>query len=189
MESKPRHPALSSVFALFWGFLSSTFFFLTPEILLTGLAIHRVKSALWAALWALVGTLIGGSLLYFFATIKSQEALCLIAKIPGVDQIALNTAIDYLQIDKLAMPILAILSWTPAKIYFTASGAISYTYWKMLLITLPPLAVRYFAMVGLFSWIFEGTWHEEKRWIRFGVWGLFWFVFYLVYFALLYWLT
>jgi membrane protein YqaA with SNARE-associated domain len=54
--------------ALVWGFAEATVFFIVPDVLISRVALRDLRGALVASGWALVGSLLGGTVLWFAAT-------------------------------------------------------------------------------------------------------------------------
>lgn len=70
-----------------WGFAEATFFFLVPDILITRIAIRgNLRAALLASACALIGALIGGTVLYYLG--QGETALPLLRasrSLPGIN--------------------------------------------------------------------------------------------------------
>jgi membrane protein YqaA with SNARE-associated domain len=69
--------------AFLWGFAEGTLFFILPDVMLSFVALYRPRRALWHMLAMLTGAVLGGSVMYVWAT-HGQEARHAVAGVPAV---------------------------------------------------------------------------------------------------------
>jgi len=70
--------------ALAWGFAEATLFFVVPEVLITWVALERLRLAVAASLWALLGALAGGALMFWWGAARHDQALAAVERVPAV---------------------------------------------------------------------------------------------------------
>jgi hypothetical protein len=70
--------------ALLWGFAEATLFFVVPEVLITWVALDRLRLALDACLLALAGALVGGVLMYSWGAARNDQAVAAVDLVPAV---------------------------------------------------------------------------------------------------------
>jgi membrane protein YqaA with SNARE-associated domain len=69
--------------AFLWGFAESTLFFILPDVMLSFVALYRPRRALVLMLAMLMGAVLGGSVMYVWAT-HGQGAHYAVARVPAV---------------------------------------------------------------------------------------------------------
>jgi len=78
--------------AFVWGLAEATVFFIAPEVLVSWLALGNPLRALRAAFFALIGGIIGITILYLWGGRDPFSAMALLSAVPGVGQAALESA-------------------------------------------------------------------------------------------------
>lgn len=68
-----------------WGFAEATLFFLVPDVLITWLAVRRLRDGLWGSLAATVGALCGGLLMYAWGSHDAPGALTALDHVPAIN--------------------------------------------------------------------------------------------------------
>lgn len=176
-----------NIISAFWGFLAAVALFIAPDVYLTCVGITSYKRAVLCCLSALLGTLLGGAAMYFWADMNFYQANALLVRLPGISEELVRQVQVSLGkhgvIEVLWGPIL----WIPYKIYAALCGAARLNFWAFLLLTIPFHFVRYFvfASIGaflnrtLFRWFFPV--------VKYGLVVIGWGVFYYFYFQKMGW--
>ena len=140
----------------FWGAAEATLFFIVPDVLLSWIALRDLRRALLACLWALLGALLGGSLIWVVGSIDPEPTRDVFAKIP---------AISPAMIDRVHEQILDLGPWavfvgpltgTPYKIYALEAASAGFGVLAFLLISVPARLLRFVLVVLLTSAIAMG---------------------------------
>jgi membrane protein YqaA with SNARE-associated domain len=111
--------------AFAWGFLEATVFFIVPDVLLTGIALGRVKSALSAALVATGGAMLGGIVMYQAGHRAPDAARTLLCAVPGIGSSLVADVRADLDAHGECALLLGLARGRPYKIYAVESGAAS----------------------------------------------------------------
>jgi membrane protein YqaA with SNARE-associated domain len=126
------------VIAALWGVAEATLFFVVPDVLLSAIAIRNPRAALVASLLAVLGAMVGGSLMYFWGAKNPDAAVRIVAAVPAVGPEMMTRVRAELRERGSIAVVLGPLSATPYKTYAVQAAAAGIPYWLFLLIT--PLA-------------------------------------------------
>jgi membrane protein YqaA with SNARE-associated domain len=172
------------VIALGWGFAEATFFFVVPDVWIGLLALFSWRAGLRAVAWAVVGALIGGSLMYLVgAQLDRESAARLLDVVPAVSPKMIERVEDEMRESGPPSMLLGPLQGTPYKFYAWAAGVQAQPLGAVLLWTIPARAAR-FVLIAVVASI----WGSRVRRITprmdwlFGPYLTAWSVFYASYF-------
>jgi membrane protein YqaA with SNARE-associated domain len=116
LEARGR--ALSRIwFGALWGLAEATVFFLVPDILITASALLSPKRSFAQMIAVLIGSLLGGALLYTAADGYPEEAKNLVLNVPFIRAHTLEEAERQLQDRGLWAMCLGSLTGIPYKTY------------------------------------------------------------------------
>jgi len=103
--------------AFVWGFAEATLFFIIPDVFLSFVAIldwRRTASHVFAAL---IGALLGGSLMFSWSTSDHQRARNAVLNVPFVRQRMLSKVDEGLRTQGMTAALLGSVSGVPYKLY------------------------------------------------------------------------
>lgn len=125
-----------------WGVAEATLFFFVPDVMVGAVALFRPRKALWAALAAIGGALVGGTLMYLVGRTMGPDLLRLVEGVPGIPpEMVSRVHADLLQHGGLAMSF-APLQGIPYKLYVTQWSVFEWGLPAMLGWTIPARAIR-----------------------------------------------
>lgn len=139
--------AWSIVIALVWGFAEATAFFIVPDVYLGFVALFNWRRGLLATLTALLGAMIGGSVMYALAMNNPTGLEVFLARVPMINAALVNEVAQAVHRDGLAAMILGPFQGTPYKIYAVEAGAQSLPFLDFLLVTIPARLERFVLVV------------------------------------------
>jgi len=108
---------LGMALALAWGLAEATLFFLVPDILITLAALFAPRRSAWHLGVAVVGAMIGGSVMYCWAAAKPEAASGAVADVPFVYAWMFQSVIADYGEHGLWAPCFGVTSGIPYKIY------------------------------------------------------------------------
>jgi membrane protein YqaA with SNARE-associated domain len=170
------------IVSLCWGFAEATLFFLIPDVLLSAIALKSGKKALIACAFALLGALIGGTIMYFWGISDPAASQYVVEKVPAIDPSKLQEVKSSLSSDGLIAMILGPAKGIPYKIYAITAASTGISFFAFFLASIPARFGRFF-LVTLISWLI-GTyllqkWSLKQKYI---VWAIVWLIIYVIYF-------
>ena len=80
----------TNALAVVWGFAEATLFFIVPDVLLSWVALRRLRAALLACVFALLGALVGGTAIWIIAQQDPEAIRRLFVLIPAIDSAMLS---------------------------------------------------------------------------------------------------
>jgi membrane protein YqaA with SNARE-associated domain len=137
--------------ALAWGFAEATLFFVVPEVLITCLALDRLRRALTASLLALLGAMAGGALMYWWGTIDHDQALAVVERVPAVSVEMLAEIEASLRERSVLVMIPGAFIGRPYKAYAVQSPSAGITWLPFLLATVPARLIRFLLAAAVTS--------------------------------------
>jgi membrane protein YqaA with SNARE-associated domain len=105
----------------FWGLAEATVFFLVPDILLTAAALFSPKKSFLQTMAVLIGTLMGGALMYTTADRYPDQARSVVLSVPFINQSLLEQAERQMQERGLWAMCIGAFSGIPYKTYAIAA--------------------------------------------------------------------
>ena len=133
-----------------WGLGESVVFFVIPDVFLTLLAVRfGARRALRPAILATVGAVLGGMLVYSWASWHPSSAFGAMEALPGID----TTMVDMVRGDVAAHGNMALLAgpWQgrPYKLFAAASGELDLSLVGLVLLTIPGRLGRFLLSVSV----------------------------------------
>lgn len=164
------------VAAFLWGFAEATLFFIVPDVLLTFIALRSLRSAIIASAFAVIGAIVGGVLMYFFATHSILES------IPAINGALIHHVEQQIAQYGAWSIFLGPLRGIPYKIYAAEWGWQHRELATLVLITIPARAIRFVILSAIAS--FAATVLRKRISDRsiVAIHLFLWTAFYLVYF-------
>jgi len=173
----------SIVIAFVWGFAEATAFFIVPDVYLGFVALFNWRRGLSAMIAALIGAILGGSVMYVVAMNNPSGLNLFLTRVPLIDATLVNDVGDKMRVDGLITLLNGPLRGTPYKIYAAQAGEQSLPFLYFLLMTIPARLERFLPVVLVFGGI--GKWFGAfcEKHTKFVVssyalmWGIIYFVF------------
>ncbi len=183
--AKERFRVCQIPVAFLWGLAESSLFFIVPDVWLTIISRHKLDKTKYQSIgFAILGALVGGTLIYWLGWLYPRQILDLIAQIPGINWLLVRKV--QFQVDNRGLLALMLgpLQGIPYKI-FAAQWGINHGnliwFW---IISIPARGIRFAATAVLtrFIWIYGER--RIKYWNKIDLLLLisFWVFFYLYYF-------
>lgn len=135
--------------ALFWGFAEATFFFIVPDVLLSWIALDRIRAAWAACLWATLGALIGGAVMYAWGAVAVNTASATLDYVPAISPQMCDSVAEQIRTQGAGALFVGPLTGTPYKIYAVQAGGAHLGLLPFLLISVPARLVRFALVTGL----------------------------------------
>lgn len=173
----------SIIIAFVWGFAEATAFFIVPDVYLGFVALFNWRRGLWAMIAALIGAMLGGSVMYTLAMNNPSGLNLFLTRVPLIDSTLVNDVADKMRTDGLITLLNGPLRGTPYKIYAAQAGEQSLPFLYFLLMTIPARLERFLPVVLVFGGIGKwfGTFCEKHtKFVVVGyalLWGIIYFVF------------
>jgi membrane protein YqaA with SNARE-associated domain len=147
-----------TLLAVTWGFAEATLFFIVPDVLLTRIAILRGRRRAFRACgWAVVGSIVGGVLVYYAAAMGHSTGLTRwFDWLPGITPSLMAQAHDGLEDHGVGVLFRGAWSGIPYKLYAMQAGAMHIGWMMFLLASVAARAVR-FAATSLLAWVLAKT--------------------------------
>jgi membrane protein YqaA with SNARE-associated domain len=173
----------SIIIAFVWGFAEATAFFIVPDVYLGFVALFNWRRGLSAMIAALIGAVVGGSVMYILAMNNPSGLNMFLTRVPLIDSTLVNDVANKMRADGLITLLNGPLRGTPYKIYAAQAGEQSLSFLYFLLMTIPARLERFLPVVLVFGGI--GKWFGTfcEKYTKFVVgnyalmWGLIYFVF------------
>ena len=173
----------SLIIGFLWGFAEATVFFIVPDVYLGLVALFHWRRGLSVAIAALLGAMLGGSLMYILGMNNPSATNGLLIRVPLIDTALVNKVAETMRTDGLVTILTGPLKGTPYKIYAAQAGEQSLPFLYFLLMTIPARLERFLPVALLFGGI--GKWFGAfcEKHTKFVVgsyallWGLIYFVF------------
>lgn len=171
-----------------WGLAEATFFFIIPDVWLTGLTFFSKdwRQSFRAAAWAVAGALIGGLFVYWLGRFVEQESLIgWLDMVPGITRSMIERVNNDLTIGGIKSIFFGILRGYPYKLYAAGWGDLGGGIGIWLAFSILARGLRFcFSILVMRAIALTGKkyiprWNRKKA----VVFILFWIVFYVFYFG------
>ena len=173
----------SIIIAFVWGFAESTAFFIVPDVYLGFVALFNWRRGLSAMIAALIGAILGGSVMYVLAMNNPSGLNLFLTRVPLIDATLVNDVGDKMRADGLITLLNGPLRGTPYKIYTAQAGEQSLPFLYFLLMTIPARLERFLPVVlafgGIGKWF--GTFCEKHTKFVVSSYALMWGIIYFVF--------
>ena len=103
--------------AFLWGLLEGTFFFIVPDFFTGFVGLFNRKKALLSCLSAVLGSLVGGIIMFGLALVNGMRINAILEKIPGISSSMIASASSQLHSNGLVSLVGAPLQGIPYKVY------------------------------------------------------------------------
>ena len=173
----------SIVIAFVWGFAEATAFFIVPDVYLGFVALFNWRRGLSAMIAALIGAILGGSVMYVLAMNNPSGLNLFLTRVPLIDATLVNNVADKMRTDGLITLLNGPLRGTPYKIYAAQAGEQSLPFLYFLLMTIPARLERFLPVVLVFGGIGKwfGTFCEKHTKFVVSSYALMWGIIYFVF--------
>jgi len=173
----------SIIIAFVWGFAEATAFFIVPDVYLGFVALFNWRRGLSAMIAALIGAILGGSVMYVLAMNNPSGLNLFLTRVPLIDATLVNDVADKMRTDGLITLLNGPLRGTPYKIYAAQAGEQSLPFLYFLLMTIPARLERFLPVVLVFGGIGKwfGTFCEKHTKFVVGGYALMWGIIYFVF--------
>jgi membrane protein YqaA with SNARE-associated domain len=118
-----------------WGFAEATVFFIVPDVYLGFVALFRWNRGLWAMLVAIVGAMVGGSVMYSLAMRDVSTINLFLERIPLINAEMISDIANKMQVHGLITMVNGPLRGIPYKIYAVQAGGQALPYLPFLALT------------------------------------------------------
>ena len=173
----------SIIIAFIWGFAEATVFFIVPDVYMGFVALFNWRRGLSSAIAALVGAMLGGSVMYILAMNNPSGINSFLAHIPLIDMELVNDVANQTQASGLAAVLTGPVRGTPYKIYAAQAGEQALPFLSFVLMTIPARLERFIPLVLVLGGI--GKWFESfcRRYTKLVMSGyiLMWLLIYFVF--------
>lgn len=133
----------NNLLAAAWGIAEATVFFIVPDVLLSWFALYGVRRALIACLFAMLGALVGGTIVWFVARNDPESLRQLFTALPAINYEMLSSVRAQLEQDGLVALFLGPLTGTPYKIYTLEAAHLGFGFAIFMLISIPARLIRF----------------------------------------------
>ena len=173
----------SIIIAFVWGFAEATAFFIVPDVYLGFVALFNWRRGLSAMIAALIGAILGGSVMYVLAMNNPSGLNLFLTRVPLIDATLVNNVADKMRTDGLITLLNGPLRGTPYKIYAAQAGEQSLPFLYFLLMTIPARLERFLPVVLVFGGIGKwfGTFCEKHTKFVVSSYALMWGIIYFVF--------
>ena len=175
----------SVIIGFLWGFAEGTAFFIVPDVYLGLVALFNWKRGLWAMVAAVIGAMVGGSVMYNLAMNDLPALNLFLERIPLINAEMVTDIANKMQADGLITMVNGPLRGVPYKIYAVQAGGQSLPYLAFLLMTILARLERLLPVTLLAGGM--GKWFKDfiEKHTTFVVgayvliWGIVYFLYYL----------
>ncbi|WP_010298805.1 hypothetical protein [Candidatus Odyssella thessalonicensis] len=171
--------------ALIWGFCEATFFFIVPDVWLSLIAINSLKKGLIACLYALAGAVLGGLLIYYWASRDASGVSYFFNRLPGIYPALQSLVYDQLQSQGIGAMLMGPLQGLPYKLFALQAAQLKVSPIIFLLVSIPARLARFFTVtcfIHVIGHFLQKYWPLETVY-RIAVIG--WMLFYVFYFRVI----
>ena len=173
----------SIIVSFIWGFAEATAFFIVPDVYMGFVALFNWRKGLSAAIAALLGAMLGGSVMYILAMNNPVGMNSFLTHIPLIDTELVNDVANQTRTSGLTAVLTGPVRGTPYKIYAAQAGEQSLPFLYFVLMTIPARLERFIPFVLIVGRV--GKWFESfcRRYTRLVLSGyvLMWLLIYFVF--------
>lgn len=126
-----------------WGLAEATLFFIVPDVWLSLAGRRRLETGLWACLFALVGALLGGSLVYLWGVLDWLGYIALIERLPAISPATVARVGDELATHGVGAIFFGPLTGTPYKLYAAQAAEAGIGFGDFILMSIPARGIRF----------------------------------------------
>jgi len=168
-----------------WGFAEGTAFFIVPDVYLGLVALFNWKRGLWAMVAAVIGAMVGGSVMYSLAMKDLPAVNLFLTRIPLINAEMVADIANKTHADGLITMVNGPLRGVPYKIYAVQAGGQTLPYLSFLFMTVLARLERLLPFTllagGLGRW-FKNSIKKHTTLVVGAyvlIWGIIYFLYYL----------
>ncbi len=173
----------SIIISFLWGFAEATLFFIVPDVYMGFVALFNWRKGLSAAVAALLGAMLGGSVMYILAMKNPVAINSLLTHVPLIDVDLVKDVANQTHTSGLLAVLKGPFRGTPYKIYAAQAGEQSLPLLSFVLMTIPARLQSFIPLVLVLGGI--GKWFKSfcRKYTEFVIsayilmWVLIYFVF------------
>ena len=182
---KFKNKSISYYISLLWAFSEATFFFVVPDLWLSFASLNSLKKGFKNVIFALIGALMGGTVMFILARYDITATVKFLAKIPLIDFRIINEVKDSIQIDGVSSMFLGPLKGIPYKIYASYAGALSMNYFVFIFISVFARGIRFCLSVLIPNLFFRTFLNKITLKNKRIILAIIWLIIYIIYFILM----
>lgn len=168
--------------ALSWGLAEATLFFIVPDVLLTFIALKSGKKGVLACFLALIGALIGGTIMYMWGVEDAATAFKVVEKVPAINVEMVEHVKQDSETEGLWAMMIGPAQGIPYKIYAVAAAEQGIPFVNFFLVSIPARLIRFLLTTGLAWAISKYLLPPCSSKTKFGILTMVWTLFYAFYF-------
>lgn len=170
-----------NLISFIWGFAEATLFFFIPDIGLSLIALQGIDKGLIACVYAVIGAMVGGSIMYYWGDGQVDNITKVLEKIPAIrpeDTQKVRHDMEKYGIKAMLWgPLLGI----PYKIYASYAHLVT-SLFIFLLVSIPARIIRFILIVLVVPYVFDvyfpwTSYNQRLQWVL-----LLWAILYVFYF-------
>lgn len=174
----------ANAIASLWGFAEATVFFIVPDVLLSWLALRSPKSGLIACLFALLGALVGGTVMWLWGRVDPDSARAIFELLPAMGGASIANVQMQLADSGISALFLGPLGGTPYKIYAVEAANLGFGLAIFLAVSIPSRLTRFLLVTivsGVASQVLRRRFSlRTVQMIHVGCWAVFYVWFFAV---------
>jgi hypothetical protein len=174
----------SVILGFLWGFAEGTAFFIVPDVYLGFVALFNWKRGLLAMVAAVIGAMVGGSVMYNLAMKDLSAVNLFLTRIPLINAEMVADIANKMQADGLIAMVNGPLRGVPYKIYAVQAGGQSLPYLSFLFMTILARLERLLPVTLLAAGF--GKWFKDfikqHTMLVVGIYVLIWGIVYFLYY-------
>ncbi|TLY53611.1 MAG: hypothetical protein E6K53_00315 [Gammaproteobacteria bacterium] len=171
--------------AFAWGMSEAVVFFVVPDVLITRASLGSLRFGLLTAAFALVGSLLGGTLSYFWGATNLDGARHVLDALPAISIGMLDGAQHALATDGMLAAVLGSFSGVPYKVFAVHASSAGIPLTAFVLASIPARGIRFVLLATITRVLARyavSVWTMQRlRWI----WALVWIANYAIYWTVM----
>lgn len=173
-----------NLIAALWGFAEATLFFIVPDLWLSIVGRDKLRAGLIACVYALLGSLAGGALVYFWGSVDPAGAAFVLEKTPAVSPEMVVRVHEELNDHGGLAIFFGPLSGTPYKLYAAQAADAGINLLPFLWISIPARFIRFVAVTTFCHYALRALkrlgLHVNSLTILLTAWSAFYIVFFAI---------
>jgi uncharacterized membrane protein YeaQ/YmgE (transglycosylase-associated protein family) len=163
--------------ALLWGFAEASFFFIVPDVFLSWRALSSLRRALIDCLLAVIGALVGGTLVWLWAINDPDTIRSMFAGIPAINETMMADVRAQLADTGIFALFMGPLIGIPYKIYALEAADLGIGLLTFLALSIPARLIRFVivtVVVGIIGQLLQRKFSLNRvRMAHLACWSLF----------------
>ncbi len=143
---QPKAP-YQYLISFLWSLFEATFFFIIPDVWLSFASLESLKNGFKNIGFALLGALVGGSIMYVLGSYTIINVATFLEFIPDINSNRLLEVEEILKNEGLTAIFMGPIKGIPYKIYASYSGVLALNFPLFILISIPARAMRFIITV------------------------------------------